>query len=164
MSKIKSIVFVCTGNICRSPLAEAQLRGYAEAHNIANRLRISSAGTYAYNGNTPTYEALEAGRMFGFDLSAHRARAVDDAIMVENDLVLAMTQRHYGWMRREFPQYKNKIYLAMLYPRQLAGESPDETDIPDPIGESVEFYINVLNMLGPVMPVIAGSILREEIT
>lgn len=158
-----SILFVCTGNICRSPLAEAQLRDYVRKQGIGHRLEISSAGTHAIMDNLPTYEAREAGRLFGLDLSGHRARPVDDAIMVENNLVLAMTQRHHAWLRREFPQYKNKIYLAMLFPRELDGESPELTDVPDPIGESVEFYIRVLEMLRPALPVIASGALGEGV-
>lgn len=159
-----SILFVCTGNICRSPLAEAQLKDYARRHGLAPRFEVSSAGIHALAGYGATYEAQAAGRRHDLDLAAHRARQVDDALMVENDFVLGMTQRQHGWLRREFPQYKNKIYLALLFPRQLAGERPDETDVPDPIGESVEFYIKVLEMLGPALPDITRGALGEEIT
>ena len=125
---------------------------------------MGSAGTHALTGNRPTHEAMEAGRLAGLVLSSHRARQVDELLMLENDVILGMTQRHHAWLRREFPQYKNKIYLALLFPEELAGEDPQVTDVPDPIGESVKFYINVLEMLRPALPKIARGALGEEIT
>ena len=159
-----SILFVCTGNICRSPLAEAQLRDFARKQGVEQRLEISSAGTHAWDGNCATGEALQAGQLWNLDLSSHRAREVRRSIMNESDYVLAMTQRHYQWLRRKFPEQENKIYLALLFPRRLEGESPDVTDVPDPIGESVEFYINVLEMLRPALPEILGAALKEDVS
>ena len=159
-----SIVFVCTGNICRSPLAEAQLRDYAEKQGVAGRLAISSAGTHAWDGNRATHEAREAARLWNLDLTGHRAREIRRSIMIDADYVLAMTQQHYHWLRREFPEQKNAVYLTRLFPRQLEAETPGETDVPDPIGESVEFYIAVLEMLRPALPDILGAALKEDIS
>lgn len=159
-----SILFVCTGNICRSPLAEAQLEDYAQKQGLAGRLDISSAGTHAWDGNPATREAREAAELNGLDLSRHRAREVKRSIMDDSDYVLAMTQRHHKWLRGEFPEHENKIYLALLFPRQPEGESPDVTDVPDPIGESVEFYLQVLEMLRPALPEILGAVLKEDVS
>ncbi|MHB1391174.1 MAG: arsenate reductase/protein-tyrosine-phosphatase family protein [Thermoleophilia bacterium] len=146
-----SILFVCTGNICRSPLAEALLKEYVGQRGLAPGFRISSAGIRALTGHHATYEAMEAGRRYGLDLREHRARQVDDVLMAQNDFVLCMTQSHRTWLRREFPQFKNKIYLTLLFPRRYNGERPDATDVPDPIGESVEFYTMVLETLEPAL-------------
>ena len=157
-----SILFVCTGNICRSPLAEAQLRDYAEKQGVAGRLDISSAGTHAWDGNPATHEAREAAHLNNLDLSSHRAREVRRSIMNDSGYVIAMTQRHHQWLLKEFPEHENKIYLALLFPRGLKGESPEVTDVPDPIGESVEFYLKVLEMLRPSLPEILGAALKED--
>jgi len=160
----KSVLYVCTGNICRSPLAEAQLRDYARKQGVDSRIDVGSAGTHAWDGNPATREAHEAARLWGLDLSTHRAREVRRSIVDSADCILAMTQRHYQWLRREFPASENKIYLALLFPRRLDGESPETTDVPDPIGESVEFYVNVLEMLRPVLPDILDAVLKEDVS
>ncbi|MHB9111207.1 MAG: arsenate reductase/protein-tyrosine-phosphatase family protein [Thermoleophilia bacterium] len=159
---VVSLLFVCTGNICRSPLAEAFLKDYALKKGRAGRLFVSSAGTHGWDGNPATAEASMAGARYGLDLSRHRAREVRLSIIEENDLVLAMTIRQHEWLLRTFPEAKNKLYLALLFPRCLAGESPEVADVPDPMGESVEFYLNVLEMLQPALPAILGGALREE--
>jgi protein-tyrosine-phosphatase len=157
-----SILYVCTGNICRSPLAEALLQEYARRQGVAGRLRITSAGTHAWEGNAATHEAREAARLWGLDLSGHRAREVRESILRENDIVLCATQQHHKWLQREFPRHENKLYLALLFPRRLTSETPPETDIPDPIGETVEYYIEVLKMLEPTLPIILSSALRDK--
>ncbi len=147
-----SVLYVCTGNICRSPLAEALLQDFAARHGASGQLQVSSAGTHALPGNPATAEAKEAGRRWGLDLSRHRAREVTPQIAARPDIILAAAQHHQDWLRRRFPQHENKVYLAMLFPQRLAGQRPAETDIPDPVGESVDFYLEVLNMLKPTLP------------
>jgi protein-tyrosine-phosphatase len=157
-----AILFVCTGNICRSPLAEALLRDYAQKQGYGHRLAVSSAGTHAWDGNPATAEACAAGSKWGLDLTHHRAREVRRSLIDGSDIVLAMTRRHHDNLVRTFPQSKNKIYLALLFPHGFDGKPTANTDIPDPIGESVEFYLDVLEMLKPALPVILSGALGEE--
>lgn len=161
IDNVRSILFVCTGNICRSPLAEYLFRDHVEKLNDSGRFRIGSAGTYALNGNRATPEAMEAGRMWGIDLSPHRAREVNGALLAASDFVLVMTRGHRDWLLQQYPAYENKIYLAMLFPRKLAGEASGSADVPDPIGESVDYYLEVLEMLEPVLPEIYSGALEE---
>ncbi len=156
-----SILYVCTGNICRSPLAEAQLRQYAARRGVAGRLDIASAGTHAWEGNAATPEAQEAARRWGLDLSGHRARAVRESILRKSDIVLAAAREHQEWLLREFPGHENAIYLARLFPRRLRAEPPAETDIPDPIGKAVEYYAEVLRLLEPTLPDIISGVLED---
>jgi len=157
-----SILFGFTVKIGRSPLAEALLREYAGSRGLGDRLRVSSAGTHAWEGNAATGEAIRAGREWGLDLSRHRAREVRRSIMDASDIVLAMTRRHLEFLAREFPQRENTIYLALLYPRRMDENPAAAIDVPDPIGESVGFYIDVLRMLEPVLPAIVRGALGEE--
>jgi protein-tyrosine-phosphatase len=160
-SSARSVLFVCTGNICRSPLAEYFFRDYVTKKGDGKRFDISSAGTYAFDGNHATLEAIEAGRQWGLDLRSHYARAVNGAIMSSSDYILVMTQAHRNWLLHQHPGYENKIYLTRLFPRHLSGEPKVKTDVPDPIGESVGFYLKVLEMLEPVLPVIYQTALEE---
>lgn len=157
-----SILFVCTGNICRSPLAEYLLRDYASRQGKAHLIEVSSAGTHAWDGNAATGEARAAGRKWRLDLSGHRAREVRRPVIDASDFILAMTRSHHDWLAREFPERKNRLYLALLFPRRLDDNSSAATDVPDPIGESVGFYLDVLDMLAPALPVILSAALGEE--
>ncbi len=164
MTSIKrpvSILFVCTGNICRSPLAEALLRDYAGRQGKGSLIKVGSAGTHAWDGNPATPEARMAGARWGLDLSGHRAREVRRSIMDDADIILAMTHRHHHYLVQAFPERKNAIYLCLNFPRGLDQGSAG-VDVPDPIGESVEFYLDVLEMLNPALPVILSGALGEE--
>lgn len=74
-----------------------------------------------------------------------------------------MNIRRHERLLRTFPESKNKLYLALLFPRRLAGESPEVADAPDPMGESAVSCLKVLEMLHPALPAIPGGALREEI-
>lgn len=162
LEKITSVLFVCTGNICRSPLAEYLFRDYVENQGKGGRFNIGSAGTFALNGNRATFEAVEAGRRRGLDLSRHRAREVNGALMSAADHVLVMTRAHHDWLCTRYPGLENKVYLAMLFPRRLEGGGRGKADVPDPIGESVDYYLKVLEMLEPVLPNIYRGALEED--
>lgn len=159
-----SVLYVCTGNICRSPLGEAQLREYAASRGLGERLTVSSAGTHAWEGNPATSEAITAGARHGLDLSGHRAREVRRSIIDYADLILAMTEQHYNFLLHSFPECKNTLYLALSFSRGLEGQTQATTEVPDPIGESVGFYLDVLEMLKPTLSGIVSTALREEIT
>ncbi len=158
----RTLLFVCTGNICRSPLAEVLLRDYLERRGLQERFRVGSAGTYALFGNPATREAQRAALSRGLDLSAHRAREVSRSLMQEADFVLGMTRAHCLELRREFPDCKNKIYLALSFPRRFSAAEREGIDVPDPMGLSEEYYAEVLAMLEPALPRIVAGMLEEE--
>ena len=157
-----SVLFVCTGNICRSPLAEFLFKDFVAREGTAGSFRIGSAGTYALNGNTATREAQSAARQWGLDISSHRAREVSHRLMDESDYVLGMTRQHCLELLREFPGHENKIYLALLFPREFELERLEGIDVPDPIGLPVDYYAQVLDMLSPALPRIMNGILDKE--
>ncbi len=159
-----SILYVCTGNICRSPLGEAQLRDYAASRGLGERLVVSSAGTHAWDGNPATPEAIIAGARHGLDLTGHRAREVRRSIIDAADIILTMTRQHYNFLLHSFRESKNKLYLALLFLREFEGQPQAATEVPDPIGESVGFYLDVLEMLKPTLPGILSAALGEETT
>jgi L-threonylcarbamoyladenylate synthase len=131
------IVFVCTGNTCRSPLAEALCKqllskrlGCSVAELPARGFLVLSAGLSAMMGGGAAPEAVETARELGADLAEHRSQPLTREMFMQADHVIAMTQSHL----RALGSHGGASGLA---PRLLAG---DGTDIPDPIGAAPEVY------------------------
>ena len=132
----RQIIFVCTGNTCRSPMAV----GLAEAH-LADRLscaagdlsgqgwQVGSAGVAAVNGIAPTPEAIHAAKVLGADIAAHRSRLLTKELINEADMVFCMMQRHVADACRLVPAAARKVRMLD------AG-----ADIPDPIGGDAKVY------------------------
>lgn len=129
-----TILVVCTGNICRSPMAEGLLN-WMWPRDHYPQFAINSAGTHALEGSPAEPYANRAVSEYGVDISAHRSRALDPKIVKGADLILAMEQRHVD------------VILGLAWGRfgnvrLLGGFDAEGTgfDIPDPYGGSLETY------------------------
>lgn len=144
MSDWKEILFVCTGNICRSPMAEAFLRAYLDRDEARRHWRVGSAGIYATDGNTATDEASVEMDRRGFDLRSHRARQVTRPIMAQASLVLAMTAAHVAELKARFPDFGAKIYTLS----QMVGQ---DDDVADPYGGGREVYAYTASVINELI-------------
>jgi len=124
------ILFVCTGNICRSPMAEGFLKA------MHSDFSVSSSGVSSMDGWSAMPEAIEVMKDHGIDISSHRARQITDEMVDEADLVLAMTSRHRELLKVTFPNAESKIFTL----KEFAGTG---TNIDDPYGNSKEAYETV---------------------
>ncbi len=127
-----TILFVCTANICRSPVAEALFADWLRRQGLPgpdqpDGWRVASAGTWAQAGAPATDYSREILAEQGLDLAAHRAQRVEGPLVEQADLVLCMTRSHAEALRAEFPQYAARILLMS----SLGGFS---YDVPDPYG------------------------------
>ena len=130
----RNIMFVCTGNICRSAMAEAILKNKLKEKNIYEKFNVCSSGIYAYLDDTSTYEACKImNDEYGIDLSNHRATPIRDSKIEEMDLILCMTASHKNSLKYIYPNLENKIFLLKEYVG-LVG------DIDDPWGGSLITY------------------------
>ena len=108
---IRSIIVVCTGNICRSPIGEALLRKELAGRDFV----VSSAGIGAMVGYPADPPAQEVAVEHGLDLSGHRARQLSLTLLNENDLVLTLDQTHSDWINSRFPQFRGRTYKLLKW-------------------------------------------------
>ena len=126
----KKVLVVCTGNTCRSPMAEGWLNRKLAGKGWA----AESAGVGAWGGSPATPEAIAAMREIGIDLSAHRSRGLQRRLADEATLILAMTEAHRQEIVRRFPGVEKKVFLVHGFG---LGEA---RDVADPVGLPVEAY------------------------
>ena len=139
------VVFVCTGNICRSPMADVVFRWFADSAGMSDRVVSTSAGTGEWHvGERADHRTLEALERKGYDGSRHRARQFTGEDFERNDLIVALDRSHerilHEWARTEGDTDK----LALL----MSFETDAPTlDVPDPYYAGPGMFDDVLTMI-----------------
>jgi len=126
------VLCVCTGNTCRSPMAEYILR---RDLGSGSGWFVQSAGVYAGEGSHASPEAVTALREKQIDLSPHRSRPLSQDLVQRASLILVMTRHHYVDVLRMFPEADGRVFLMTAFSSAGAG-----ADVPDPIGQSLDVY------------------------
>jgi protein-tyrosine phosphatase len=136
------VLFVCMGNICRSPMAEGVFRKLVRDAGLQDVVHIASAGTHAYHvGEPPDVRAQQSARKRGYELTDLRARQVTQEDFHEFDLILAMDWENLALLQQQCPRsQKHKLHLLMRY----AGEFEAAT-VPDPYYGGAEGFNTVLD-------------------
>lgn len=139
-----SVVFVCMGNICRSPTAEAVFRRYVENAGLAGDILIDSAGTHDYHiGEAPDLRARQAAQQRGYDMSGLRGRQVEEGDFHRFDYVLVMDKANLAILQRLAPPAgKAQLQLFLEYARHHA-----EREVPDPYYGGADGFERVLDMV-----------------
>ncbi|BAZ94207.1 protein-tyrosine-phosphatase [Thiohalobacter thiocyanaticus] len=138
------VLFVCMGNICRSPTAQGVFEKVVDEAGLGHRIEIHSAGTHAYHvGEPPDTRAQEAASKRGYDLSAQRARKVQVEDFIEFDYVLAMDRSNYADLQElVLPDYEQRLKLFLEFAREL-----QDTDVPDPYYGGRQGFERVLDLI-----------------
>ncbi len=130
------VLFVCTGNTCRSPMAEGILKKLLRERLIDN-IKVSSAGAQALDGYPAAIFALEATKLWDIDLSEHYSRKLTADMLRQADLILVMAPEHLQFIQRIDSGRLQKTFMLRAFPRKDKG---DEFRVKDPIGGSLEEY------------------------
>ena len=108
---MKTILFVCTANIARSPMAEAIFNEKMIEMGLTDRYHAESAGTWAVDGVPAPEDGLRVMQVRGLDTSAHRSRVVNKGIIDSADLILTMEAGHKEALQIEFPEHHDKVWM-----------------------------------------------------
>lgn len=152
------VLFVCLGNICRSPTAEGVFRRLLLEHGLAERVDVASAGTHAYHvGEPPDPRAQRAAARRGVDLSTKRGRQTAASDFHEYDYVLAMDRENYEHLTAKCPVVlRHKIRLFMEF-----APGYGEPDVPDPYFGGTAGFDRVLDMIEDAASGLLAEIQRE---
>ena len=139
------VLFVCMGNICRSPTAEAVFRHQVGIAGVDKKLYIDSAGTHSYHiGAPPDERAQSAAQRRGYDMKALRARQVQISDFEMFHHILAMDEDNLALLQQQCPpQYSHKIGLLMQHSKNFTGRK----EVPDPYFGGHQGFEEVLDMV-----------------
>lgn len=152
MEMVRSIVFVCTGNTCRSPMAEVMLQAMLDEHDLP--IRVESAGTHAEEGAHAAQSAQDVMEEEGLDLRGHRARPVRDDLVAAADLVLTMTRAHRDMVVGAYPEAADKTFT-------LKGFVGEDGDVADPVGFGLETYRATAGQLDRTLRAVVAKLMQD---
>jgi protein-tyrosine phosphatase len=151
------ILFVCLGNICRSPLAHGVCQAHVEERGLTHAVTVDSAGTAAYHvGEKPDPGSIRVGLERGVDIRGQRARAFRKADFEEFDFIVAMDRSNVKNIEKVGTPRKGQVLLFRDFePAEL------EADVPDPWGHGPRAFAEVFDILEAGMPELLEHVLRE---
>ena len=162
MSDIETVnvVFVCMGNICRSPTAEGVFRHAVKAKNLQDVIKIDSAGTHAYHiGESPDSRSQATAKLRGVDISAQRARKVEANDFERFDYVIAMDRSNYESLKvLATPEQQKRLHLFMSFTSAW-----ENTEVPDPYYGAGDGFTTVFDMVQSASEGLLERIVKNDL-
>ncbi len=150
------ILMVCTGNICRSPMAEGVLKSMLP-ENMKKIIEVSSAGTNALDGNQAEPNAIQAMQEFGIDITEHIASSINKKRIGEADFIFVMEQRHKVIIDSGYDIEESKIYLLSEF-----NQDKNLDEIFDPYGESLEVYRDCASIISECIGEVIRFLVKKQ--
>ena len=144
------LLFICTGNTCRSPMAEGLAR-----EMFGDSVHVSSAGMEACVGESASTHALEVLKEQNVDISRHRSRRIRAELMADADWIIPMTQAQEEALKRLFPQYNHKT-------RYLGDWGDQKKDVLDPWSGSLDVYRQTAHEIGKLLSELKGHLVLSD--
>ena len=149
---MKHVLFICTGNVCLSPMAEGLLR-----HMAGDRVKVASAGLGAGHGQPPSAHAIEVLRKEGIDIADIRSQPVSAHLLQQADYIFTMTRDHLDMLLLLFPEMASKTRLLRFEEAAKGGRA----DVTDPIGGTRATYesckADIQRAMSHVIPLVTGE-------
>ena len=160
---MKNVLFVCSGNTCRSPMAAAILRDILEKEEDLPDIEADSAGTMAIEGAPMTEPAIQALELMDIKPKRHKAKGVSQELVDEADLILAMETHHLDELNAIFPEAEDKTHTLKGYVVRADGFPGDggEFNITDPFKQPLEDYIECANEIKQALAGLVKRILSD---
>ncbi len=133
---MKKIIYICTGNICRSPMAHWYMQKKVIDLGIQEEYLIDSCGTNAQSGQPATKNAIEVIYEYGVDMKKHRSKYIDEINLGDYDLIICLTESHKNFVLYMYPNIKDRIYTLKEY----VNKDKEYKDIDDPWGFDINVY------------------------
>lgn len=161
MSGRPMILFVCTGNTCRSYMAETIAKHYLSSRHAEAEIEIQSAGTAGFAAEPASSQASTVMAEMGYPASSHQARRLTKDMVNRASLILTMTENQRAEIIKLIPQAKDKVFLLKEYAQAEAGNLySNNMDIMDPFGHSVEYYRICAGEIAPLVSRALDKFLR----
>ncbi len=152
---VKTILFVCTGNICRSPMAEGLFRQMVKDRTD---IQVGSAGVATGYGQPPSYHSVEVLRPWGIDISRYRSQPLTEDLVEKSDFIFVMTQGHLDTIQMLFPGAAEKTFLLREFDKKSSRLSLASLDVPDPIGLGIDAYFKSRDLIREALPSVLAFI------
>lgn len=153
------ISFICSGNICRSPMAEGILKNELSNSKYKDIAEVNSAGTLNLQHSPAHVHALKISENKNIDINNHISKHIQANIMRESNLVIAMALDHFAYLKKQYPAFKNKIVLIKQWKKERILTNPS---IADPIGHGEKYFENTFKEISVeikrIMPYLLNDI------